>query len=217
MFYFALFLIFAGLACLLYLFVIFFVSPKEKEQSSGETVRVPKPPKQPDTTAQKTTVPVVKRQPVSAPKEPAQNDSGTVPKVRFPPVQKVVQNPEPDLKEYHDDEPDQQTPLSTPVITGVLFHDLNRRCIQAVDRWKEIPVDFYEEFKRIGPGTLHYSDGAFRIETDDSTHSYDIGDMEQILFLDGGLALIPTGRKAVPVFLTAESRRIKSFLAENSL
>lgn len=196
MFYFALILIFAGLACLLYLFVAVFMSNDQKTNRSS-----PKPSVQNTNQhrVKKTTGPVVQIQkPASVPSEK-----------KF--------SPPPTVKQEMPEEKNETESVAGPVLHGTLYYDQHRRCIQAVDHWNEVPSDFFEELKRVGPGILHYRDGAFQVETDEQRVEYEIGEMEQILFLDGGLALIPSGRKAAGVFLTRDSRKLKNFLAENSL
>lgn len=123
------------------------------------------------------------------------------------------------LKVVEEREP--QTPMEPeedPVhVDGVLFIDRSRQIHVHADRLKNSPLNFFQELKREGKGTLTVQGKNFRIDTANASHNYSASDLEQILFLQKGLALIPMNKSSsVPVFITDRPDEIKDFIKRHS-
>lgn len=109
-------------------------------------------------------------------------------------------------------------PEEDPVrIDGILFMDRSRQIHVHADRLKNSPLHFFQELKREGKGSLSIQGRNFRIDTAHSSHNYSASDLEQILFLQKGVALVPLNRSlSVPVFITDRPDEIKNFIKRHS-
>ncbi len=119
---------------------------------------------------------------------------------------------------------EQREPVRTPhaeeepvLINGVLFLDQGRQIQFQAGKMQDSPLRFFQELKRVGKGTLTLQGSNFRIDTAHATHNYSAPDLEQILFLHRGVALVPSNRSLpVPVFLTDTPDQVKEFIKRHS-
>ncbi|MEQ9365477.1 MAG: hypothetical protein RIF32_14620 [Leptospirales bacterium] len=114
---------------------------------------------------------------------------------------------------------ERETPEPAPqlVVTGVLYLDHGRKIPGQLGRRGEIPTRIFSELRRVGNGTLILENSSFLIHSGNTSYSYSAGDMDQILFQGGGLALVPIHPdRPIPVFLTAEAASVKAYIKKNA-
>ncbi|MCB1324738.1 MAG: hypothetical protein H7A21_19085 [Spirochaetales bacterium] len=103
------------------------------------------------------------------------------------------------------------------IVTGVLYQDHGRRIPHQVGRFGELPVRFFSEMRRVGSGTMILERSNFRIHCGNASYSYSAGDLDQIVFQESGVALVPVlPDRPVPVFITREARSVKSFIKKHA-
>jgi len=102
------------------------------------------------------------------------------------------------------------------MVDGVLY----------LSRGRHLPVLFlseensprgFDDLKRVGRGTLIAEGGGFYIRCGNAGYSYSVAELEQIVFRDRGLALIPVlSNRPVPVFITENSDDLKDYIKKNA-
>lgn len=100
---------------------------------------------------------------------------------------------------------------------GILFFDHNRQLPLQMEKMDQTPLAFFSSLKRSGEATLSIENGNFILHGPNASYRYHSGDLDQILFLKGGVGLVPLNRSyPIPVFLTEEFEKIKDFIKQNS-
>ena len=109
-------------------------------------------------------------------------------------------------------------PAPQLVVAGTLYLDHGRRLPGQLGRHdQEIPARLFSELRRVGNGTLILERSNFVIHSGNASYSYSAGDMDQILFQSGGLALVPIhADRAIPVFLTRQVEQVKAYIKKNA-
>ncbi|HMU84150.1 MAG TPA: hypothetical protein PKE49_08445 [Leptospiraceae bacterium] len=103
-------------------------------------------------------------------------------------------------------------------VFGTLFLDHARNLSLLSSRGTEdLPPRMFSDFKRVGKGSLVCEGEGFFFKSGNSVHAYSTGDLEQIVFLSSGVALVPGSTQSpIAIFLTDESDRVKAFIRENA-
>lgn len=103
------------------------------------------------------------------------------------------------------------------IVTGVLFLDHGRQIQYRAGTMPENPESFFSEMKRVDQGSLILQGPRFQIVCGNANYQYGASELEQILFIKGGIALIPLSQKRpVPVFLTEDMDRVRSYVERYS-
>ena len=107
------------------------------------------------------------------------------------------------------------------IVGGILYLNNSRYLPAAAGESPAGETDFapraFANLRRVGQGTLVMEGGGFHIHCGNANYSYTVSDLEQIVFQDRGVALIPTRHDhAVPVFITAEPERIKNYIKKHA-
>jgi hypothetical protein len=104
------------------------------------------------------------------------------------------------------------------VVFGSLFLDHARNLsFLGKNHAEDLPPRIFQDFKRIGKGTLICEETGFLFKSGHVSHTYPTGDLEQIVFLNSGLALVPTSpRSPIAIFLTGESDRVKAYIRDHA-
>lgn len=104
------------------------------------------------------------------------------------------------------------------VVFGSLFLDHARNLsFLGKNHAQDLPPRFFQDFKRIGKGTLICEETGFLFKSGHVSHTYPTGDLEQIVFLNSGLALVPSSpRSPIAIFLTDESDRVKAYIRDHA-
>jgi len=105
------------------------------------------------------------------------------------------------------------------VVFGALFLDHARNLsVYNTKNPEELPPRIFADFKRVGKGSLVCEANGFMFKSGHAVYNYPVGDLEQIVFLATGLALLPGSVKSpIAIFLTDESDRVRDFIRENSV
>ncbi|MBL8021510.1 MAG: hypothetical protein JNM27_17705 [Leptospirales bacterium] len=105
------------------------------------------------------------------------------------------------------------------VVFGALYLDHARNLsIFNTRNPEELPARVFSDFKRVGKGSLVCEGSGFFFKSGHASYQYPVGDLEQIVFLETGVALLPASVKSpIAIFLTDESDRVKAFIRENSV
>ncbi|MCE9597498.1 MAG: hypothetical protein K8S54_05980 [Spirochaetia bacterium] len=105
------------------------------------------------------------------------------------------------------------------VVFGALYLDHARNLsIFNTRNPEELPARVFSDFKRVGKGSLVCEGTGFFFKSGHASYQYPVGDLEQIVFLETGVALLPASVKSpIAIFLTDESDRVKAFIRENSV
>ncbi len=103
-------------------------------------------------------------------------------------------------------------------VFGTLFLDHARNLSLLAGRGLEdLPPRMFADFKRVGKGSLVCEGQGFFFKSGNTLHSYSTNDLEQIVFLNSGLALVPGSvQSPIAIVLTDESDRVKAFIRENA-
>jgi hypothetical protein len=121
------------------------------------------------------------------------------------------------LRVYENLERQKPAPAPQLVVTGVLYLDHDRQIPTEVGRRGEIPPRVFANLRRIGNGTLILENSSFLIHSGNASYSYSAGDMDQILFQGGGLALVPIHPdRPVSLFLTKDVDQVKAYIKKNA-
>ncbi len=113
--------------------------------------------------------------------------------------------------EHHEPEPEQL------IVPGTLYLDHGRKIPDQLGRGGDLPARLFSELRRIGKGTMILESGRFQIHSGNASYSYSAGDLDQIVFQPGGLALVPIpADRAIPVFLTPRVDEIKAHIKKNA-
>lgn len=113
--------------------------------------------------------------------------------------------------EHHEPEPEQL------IVPGTLYLDHGRKIPDQLGRGGDLPARLFSELRRIGKGTMILESGRFLIHSGNASYSYSAGDLDQIVFQPGGLALVPIpSDRAIPVFLTPRVDEIKAHIKKNA-
>ncbi len=103
------------------------------------------------------------------------------------------------------------------IVSGILFLDPSRRVKDEAARTGELSPDLYAGIKRMGQGTLVVQGSDFLIQCANATYRYSAADLDQILFVRGGVALIPYPvDQPIPVFITERHEEIREFIRSHS-
>lgn len=199
MYYLGLGLILLGLLSLLVLF--FSVAAEKPARGSSETP--PARPVSPDLIARDASLPVASL--------PAQSAHGPV--LASASVSAVSPPPPPT--------PERPRTVREPeqlVVFGSLFLDHGRNLsLLGRNAATELAPRFFQDFKRVGKGTLLCEENGFLFKSGHISHNYPSGDLEQIVFLSTGLAFVPSSpRSPVAIFLTDESDRVKAYIRDHA-
>lgn len=97
-------------------------------------------------------------------------------------------------------------------IQAVYYQDQSRRLPGYAKRPEDFPTRFFQEFIRIGQGSVKLSASGFEIEVNQSKSVLSTEELDQILFFDSGFALVPLSAKPIPVFLTKETQKVKDYV-----
>ncbi|WP_210409385.1 LIC_11490 family protein [Leptospira fletcheri] len=95
---------------------------------------------------------------------------------------------------------------------GVLFLDLSGKL--PYENLKErIRPEQLKGFRRIGEGRVQEIQGGFCFHALNSEFKYKFDEVEKVVFYDEGFALLPSKREyPVPIFLTSDTEKFKSYL-----
>ncbi|WP_210415341.1 LIC_11490 family protein [Leptospira fluminis] len=95
---------------------------------------------------------------------------------------------------------------------GVLFLDLSGKL--PYENLKErIRPEQLKGFRRIGEGRVQEIQGGFCFHALNSEFKYRFDEVEKVVFYDEGFALLPSKREyPVPIFLTSDTEKFKSYL-----
>lgn len=103
------------------------------------------------------------------------------------------------------------------IVSGILFLDPSRRVKDEAARTGELSPDLYAGIKRMGHGTLVVQGSDFLIQCANATYRYSSADLDQILFVRGGIALVPYPiDQPIPVFITERHEEIREFIRSHS-
>lgn len=103
------------------------------------------------------------------------------------------------------------------IATGILYLDHGRQLPRRGGDFSEGPVGVLSEVKRIGSGTMILEGTSFLIHCDNTSFTYSAGDLDQIIFQKKGIVLVPLlAGRPVPVFITEEAERIRSFIKKHA-
>ncbi|MCB1308201.1 MAG: hypothetical protein KDK30_08490 [Leptospiraceae bacterium] len=103
------------------------------------------------------------------------------------------------------------------ITRGVLYQDHGRRIPGRIGRVEDMPVRYFQELRRVGRGTLIIEGSTFMIHCGNASYSYSAGDLEQIVFQPGGVALVPLlPDRPVPVFITHDSEGVKKYIKRHA-
>jgi len=111
----------------------------------------------------------------------------------------------------------EEIPIETFSTEGILFLDYGRKVHLNAGRFERIDPELFMKLKRSGRSDIVIRGTEFTIHTGNATHRYPSTELEQILFLDGGIALVPLDEKEpVSVFLTESVHEIRDHIKRNS-
>ncbi|MCE9500666.1 MAG: hypothetical protein K8R21_09225 [Leptospira sp.] len=77
--------------------------------------------------------------------------------------------------------------------------------------------EVFHDFRRIGPGLLSEERDEFLFKSENVRYSYNVSELDQIVFYDGAFALIPSDPALpIPVFFSTGSESFREFLSMKS-
>ena len=121
------------------------------------------------------------------------------------------------LKIHAREEEELPTQPEKIIATGILYLDHGRRLPARGGDFSEGPVGVLSEVKRIGTGTMILEGTSFLIHCDNTSFTYSAGDLDQIIFQKKGIVLVPLlAGRPVPVFITEDADRIRSFVKKHA-
>ena len=225
MFILAIILLTLGLVCILYYLISVSVSPVgvDSPVNSGSagtnSVRIPTPPASPAQGGEVNTGPTVAPLSGRAPAQPDTHADELPPRENWKRMDtRSLQNT---LKVYGEKEtlrPDEERSL---VVQGVLYLNHNRSLpllhgTQGAQVGGET-LEAYADVKRVGPGSLVLEGSGFYIRCGNASYSYSTTDLEQILFQERGIALIPDSpNRPAPLFITENPEVIKDYIKRHA-
>ena len=103
------------------------------------------------------------------------------------------------------------------IAEGVLFLDHGRQIHLNAGRFDRLDSSSFLNLKRAGSADMKVLPDGFTIHCGRASYRLSSESLEQILFLNGGIALVPSARsEAVVVFLTEATDRIREFVKKYS-
>lgn len=103
------------------------------------------------------------------------------------------------------------------VVSGILYLDPARRVRDESARSGDVRPEVLMALTRVGPATLVVQGADFIVHAGNATYRYASSELDQILFVRGGVALITAGASTpIPVFLTEQHDIVKEYVRSRS-